>query len=87
MSFNVRWFLKFRNLANISQPKRRNTKKKKGEEEDNRNGRKEQFCVVEVVEEECEEMKVLLGEKFRGGETWKGATRLSLLTKSERITM
>lgn len=77
-SFNVRGFVKFRNLAKISRPKRRKKKEKKGEEEKG-NGRKKEFCVVEVVEKESEEMKGLLGEEFRGGEKWKGATRLLLL--------
>ncbi|XP_031280056.1 tRNA (guanine(37)-N1)-methyltransferase 1-like [Pistacia vera] len=77
-SFNVRGFVKFRNLAKISRPKKRKKKEKKGEEEKGK-GRKKEFCVVEVVEKESEEMKGLLGEEFRGGEKWKGATRLLLL--------
>ncbi|XP_044482778.1 tRNA (guanine(37)-N1)-methyltransferase 1 [Mangifera indica] len=78
-SFNVRGFVKFRNLAKISRPKRRKKKEKKGEAEEKGNGRKEEIYVVKVVEEESEEMKGLLGEDFRGGEKWKGATRLLLL--------
>lgn len=76
-SFNVRGFVKFRNLARISRPRRR--KRKGGKEEKEGNGRKEEVYAVEVVEEERKEMSGLLGEEFRGGEKWKGATRLLLL--------
>lgn len=77
-SFNVRGFVRFRNLAKISRPKKRKRKEKK-EEESKGKGRKREFCLVEVVEEEREEMKGLLGDEFRGGNQWRGPTRLLLL--------
>ncbi|XXG71206.1 hypothetical protein AAC387_Pa07g0512 [Persea americana] len=60
-SFNGRGFLKVRNLAKISRPKKSDSKKKKkktvdgeGEEEVKRIG-KNDFVVVEVVGEESDE--------------------------------
>ncbi|GAY52543.1 hypothetical protein CUMW_142650, partial [Citrus unshiu] len=72
-----RGFVKFRNLARISRPRRKKRKEKK--EGKDGNGRKGDLYVVEVVEEERKEMKGLLGEEFRGGEKWRGSTRLLLL--------
>ncbi|XXG71301.1 hypothetical protein AAC387_Pa07g0585 [Persea americana] len=90
-SFNSRGFLKFRNLAKISRPKKSDSKKKKkkkkktvegegeGEEEVKRIG-KNDFVVVEVVGEESDEedLSGLLGDDFKGGR-WRGSTRLLLL--------
>ncbi|KAK0602805.1 hypothetical protein LWI29_037111 [Acer saccharum] len=75
-TFNVRGFVKFRNLARISRPKRKKRKEKRREEKVG-NERKEEICAVEVLEEEGEEMRGLLGEEFR--DKWRGPTRLLLL--------
>lgn len=85
--FNHRGFLKFRNLAKLSRPRKR--KKKTAEEEGGEgssSGRgKREFAVVEVVEdagegdeEEEEHWRRLLGDGFAGG-GWAGPTRLLLL--------
>ncbi|KAK9209394.1 hypothetical protein WN944_001760 [Citrus x changshan-huyou] len=66
-----------RNLARISRPRRKKRKEKKEGKEGN--GRKGDLYVVEVVEEERKEMSGLLGDEFRGGEKWRGSTRLLLL--------
>lgn len=76
-SFDSRGFAKFRNLARISRPRRR--KKREKNEDKEGKGRKGEVYFVEVVEEERKEMKRLLGDEFRGGEKWKGSTRLLLL--------
>lgn len=76
-SFDARGFVKFRNLARISRPRRKKRKEKKEGKEGN--GRKGELYVVEVVEEERKEMSGLLGDEFRGGEKWRGSTRLLLL--------
>ncbi|KAH7544234.1 hypothetical protein JRO89_XS15G0133800 [Xanthoceras sorbifolium] len=80
-TFNVRGFVKFRNLARISRPKRRKRKEKRREEKERNGGKKDEIYAVEVVEEEeeGEEMRGLLGEEFRGGDKWRGPTRLLLL--------
>ncbi|GAY55366.1 hypothetical protein CUMW_163740 [Citrus unshiu] len=65
------------NLARISRPRRKKRKEKKEGKEGN--GRKGELYVVEVVEEERKEMSGLLGDEFRGGEKWRGSTRLLLL--------
>ncbi|KAL5736169.1 hypothetical protein ACOSQ2_030957 [Xanthoceras sorbifolium] len=80
-TFNVRGFVKFRNLARISRPKRRKRKEKRREEKEGNGGMKDEIYAVEVVEEEeeGEEMRGLLGEEFRGGDKWRGPTRLLLL--------
>ncbi|KAM7278467.1 hypothetical protein ACFE04_005601 [Oxalis oulophora] len=80
-TFNARGFVKFRNLARISRPR------KKGEEGERWNaggkvGRR--LFAVEVVEDEethdDDGMIGLLGEEFKGsGSKWKGSTRLLLL--------
>ncbi|TXG67172.1 hypothetical protein EZV62_008447 [Acer yangbiense] len=75
-TFNFRGFVKFRNLARISRPKRKKRKEKRREEKEG-NERKEEICAVEVLEEEGEEMRGLLGEEFR--DKWRGPTRLLLL--------
>ncbi|KAK2639271.1 hypothetical protein Ddye_027066 [Dipteronia dyeriana] len=75
-TFNVRGFVKFRNLARISRPKRKKRKEKRREEKEG-NGGKNEICAVEVLEEEGEEMRGLLGEEFR--DKWRGPTRLLLL--------
>ncbi|KAH9651017.1 tRNA (guanine(37)-N1)-methyltransferase 2 [Citrus sinensis] len=67
----------FRNLARISRPRRKKRKEKKEGKEGN--GRKGELYVVEVVEEERKEMSGLLGDEFRGGEKWRGSTRLQPL--------
>uniref|UniRef100_A0A6N2N8T4 tRNA (guanine(37)-N1)-methyltransferase n=1 Tax=Salix viminalis TaxID=40686 RepID=A0A6N2N8T4_SALVM len=80
--FNSRGFMKFRNLAKISRPKR-NKKRKEGKEEEgeeNKRIRRDEFSVVEVVEEEeGGDWKGLLGDEFKGRGDWIGSTRLLLL--------
>ncbi|KAH9651019.1 tRNA (guanine(37)-N1)-methyltransferase 2 [Citrus sinensis] len=61
----------------ISRPRRKKRKEKKEGKEGN--GRKGELYVVEVVEEERKEMSGLLGDEFRGGEKWRGSTRLQPL--------
>lgn len=76
--FNARGFVKFRNLAKISRPK----KKKKMEErsEGNKGIGKNEIALVEVVEEGEEDLKGLLGDEFKGKRRkWSGSTRLLLL--------
>lgn len=81
--FNARGFIKFRNLAKISRPKR---KKKDVKEEERSEGNKgigkNEIASVEVVEEEEGEgdLKGLLGDEFKGTrQKWSGPTRLLLL--------
>ncbi|KAM3744438.1 hypothetical protein ACB098_06G053200 [Castanea mollissima] len=83
--FNARGFIKFRNLAKISRPKR---KKKDVKEEERSEGNKgigkNEIALVEVVEEEEEEgegdLKGLLGDEFKGTRRkWSGPSRLLLL--------
>ncbi|KAF8369891.1 hypothetical protein HHK36_032085 [Tetracentron sinense] len=79
-TFNSRGFVKFRNLAKISRPKRKKKRnEREGLEGKNRAG-KNDFAVVEVVEDrdEEEDMSGLLGDEFKGGR-WRGSTRLLLL--------
>ncbi|KAI0505046.1 hypothetical protein KFK09_016003 [Dendrobium nobile] len=79
--FNCRGFLKFRNLARMSRPKK---KKKIAEGEGVRvkdRVQKKEYAVVEVTgESEVKEddMNGLLGADFRSGR-WRGSTRLLLL--------
>lgn len=82
-TFNSRGYVRFRNLAKISRPKR---KKKRNEEEERGGGNKgigkNETALVEVVEgeEEGEELKGLLGDEFKGKtRKWRGSTRLLLL--------
>ncbi|XP_037497899.1 tRNA (guanine(37)-N1)-methyltransferase 1 isoform X1 [Jatropha curcas] len=77
--FNYRGFVKFKNLAKISRPPKRKRKKEEGEEKMRGKCRKKGFSVVEVVEEEEEDWKGLLGDKFKGRKKWRGSTRLLLL--------
>ncbi|XP_042486256.1 tRNA (guanine(37)-N1)-methyltransferase 1-like, partial [Macadamia integrifolia] len=79
-TFNSRGFVKFRNLAKISRPKRKNRRKEgEGIQGKKRIG-KNDFVVVEVVEDNDEEddMSGLLGDDFKRGR-WRGSTRLLLL--------
>ncbi|CAA7394649.1 unnamed protein product [Spirodela intermedia] len=84
--FNHRGFLKFRNLAKLSRPRKRKkkTEDEAGEGSSSRRGKRE-FAVVEVVEdsgegeeEEQEHWGRLLGNGFAAG-GWPGPTRLLLL--------
>ncbi|XP_043689951.1 tRNA (guanine(37)-N1)-methyltransferase 1 [Telopea speciosissima] len=79
-TFNSRGFVKFRNLAKISRPKRKN-KRNEGEEiQGKKKIGKNDFAVVEVIEDNDEEddMSGLLGDDFKRGR-WRGSTRLLLL--------
>lgn len=79
--FNSMGFVKFRNLAKISRPKRRR-KEGRGEDRKGNGGkRRDDFAVVEVVEEEeeGEDLQGLLGDEFKGRRKWRGSTRLLLL--------
>lgn len=77
-TFNSTGYLKFRNLAKISRPKR---KKRKTERADkvNKGSSRNEFAVVEVVEDHRadEGFEGLLGEGYGG--RWRGSTRLLLL--------
>ncbi|OVA07970.1 tRNA transferase Trm5/Tyw2 [Macleaya cordata] len=78
-SFNSRGYIKFRNLAKISRPKKKK-KTTEGIEGNKRIGRNE-FAVVEVVgngDDEEDDLSGLLGNEFKGGR-WRGSTRLLLL--------
>lgn len=81
-TFNSLGFVKFRNLAKLSRPKKRkkgvgNERKRKGIV-----GKKNEFYMVEVVEDEGdgdgEDLSGLLGDDFKGRK-WRGSTRLLLL--------
>ncbi|GAB4846290.1 hypothetical protein Ancab_025291 [Ancistrocladus abbreviatus] len=85
--FNARGFVRFRNLAKISRPKRK--KRKSAEEVQDRRegkGRERRVSVaVEVVGETeyeddvvVEDLSGLLGDEFKGRK-WRGSTRLLLL--------
>ncbi|XP_048319102.2 tRNA (guanine(37)-N1)-methyltransferase 1 [Ziziphus jujuba] len=82
-TFSSRGFVKFRNLARLSRPKRRKKKREeeKGKGNAKRTGRNE-LAMVEVVEDDEEQegkdMKGLLGDEFVG-KKWRGSTRLLLL--------
>ncbi|CAI0439102.1 unnamed protein product [Linum tenue] len=82
--FNAKGFVKFRNLAKISRPKKKKMKQKEGGrggdgDGEGRHGSNE-FAVVEVVEEgNGDEWKGLLGDEFKGRKRWMGSTRLLLL--------
>lgn len=79
-TFNSRGFVKFRNLAKISRPKKKRKKGEDGVDEGNKGIGKNDFAVVEVLEDENdgEDMRGLIGEEFKG-RTWRGSTRLLLL--------
>ncbi|KAG1347216.1 tRNA (guanine(37)-N1)-methyltransferase 1 [Cocos nucifera] len=80
--FNWRGFVRFRNLAKISRPKKKKKKRdgeRKGIEAKERM-EKNGFSFLEVVEdgEEKDDMRGLLGAYFHVGR-WRGPTRLLLL--------
>ncbi|XP_038686258.1 tRNA (guanine(37)-N1)-methyltransferase 1 isoform X2 [Tripterygium wilfordii] len=76
--FNSRGYARFRHLARISRPNKK--KGKGGEGEEKRKGKeRREIWTVEVVDEEVEELKGLLGEGFKGRRKWSGPTRLLLL--------
>lgn len=81
--FNSRGFVRFRNLAKISRPKRKRKKKdgqESGDESEKESGRvRRESVMVEVVEEEEEgDLSGLLGDAFKG-RRWRWSTRLLLL--------
>ncbi|KAL8153907.1 hypothetical protein V2J09_011667 [Rumex salicifolius] len=82
--FNSRGFVRFRNLAKISRPKRNRKKKdgqESGDESEKESGRpRRESVMVEVVEEEDEDgdLSGLLGDAFKG-RRWRWSTRLLLL--------
>ncbi|XP_068644421.1 tRNA (guanine(37)-N1)-methyltransferase 1-like isoform X2 [Aristolochia californica] len=83
-TFNCRGFLKFRNLAKISRPKKKKKKKRVDKdgntcERQERTG-KNDFAVVDVVEngDENDDFSRLLGANFKGTR-WRTSTRLLLL--------
>lgn len=79
-TFDVKGFVKFRNLAKLSRPKKRKSKGGGGDNEGR--GKRGSVYVVEVDEEESgvggDEMSGLLGDDFTGRK-WRGSTRLLLL--------
>jgi tRNA (guanine37-N1)-methyltransferase len=84
-TFNTRGYVKFRNLAKISRPKRNKKKNEKEgkfvEVEGNKRVGKNSYVTVEVVEEEegvDEGLRNLIGEEFVNSK-WRGSTRLLLL--------
>lgn len=88
-TFNSKGYVKFRNLAKISRPR----KGKKKKEEDGNDGEKKGgddkngIALVEVVEDEEEgwnggDMSSLLGDEFKGMKKWRGSTRLLLLDET-----
>ncbi|KAF5192247.1 tRNA (guanine(37)-N1)-methyltransferase [Thalictrum thalictroides] len=81
-SFNTRGFVKFRNLAKISRPKKTRKMVVEGDKHarEKRTG-KNSISEVEVIgdrDSDGDDMTGLLGEEFKGGR-WRGATRLLLL--------
>ncbi|ESQ54541.1 hypothetical protein EUTSA_v10024701mg [Eutrema salsugineum] len=82
-TFNSTGYLKFRNLAKISRPKRkRKAEKVEGKEKvKERGNRRNEFAVVEVVEDRggTEDFEGLLGEGYGSRGIWRGSTRLLLL--------
>ncbi|XP_059661575.1 tRNA (guanine(37)-N1)-methyltransferase 1 [Cornus florida] len=85
--FNSRGFVKFRNLAKLSRPKK--TRKKREDEREKKGIGKNGFAaVVEIVEEkeeEGEDLSGLLGGEFKGRK-WRGSTRLLLLDERYATT-
>ncbi|KAK9085039.1 hypothetical protein Sjap_025450 [Stephania japonica] len=84
-TFNSRGFVRFRNLAKISRPKRRKNKADKegigGIGEGRRIGRSD-FVAVEVVKDgdgEEDELRGLLGDEFKGESMSCGKCRLQLM--------
>ncbi|KAJ0251474.1 hypothetical protein HA466_0124250 [Hirschfeldia incana] len=83
-TFNSTGYLKFRNLAKISRPKRkRRMERTEGKEKVNKGSSRNEFAVVEVVEDRggAEDFEGLLGEGYGGSSRgrWRGSTRLLLL--------
>ncbi|EOA18617.1 hypothetical protein CARUB_v10007190mg [Capsella rubella] len=83
-TFNSTGYLRFRNLAKISRPKRKRKTEKttEGKEKDKDKGSKRnEMAVVEVVEdpEGAEDFEGLLGEGYGSRGRWRGSTRLLLL--------
>ncbi|XP_038973917.1 tRNA (guanine(37)-N1)-methyltransferase 1 isoform X2 [Phoenix dactylifera] len=86
--FNWRGFVRFRNLAKISRPKKKKKKKKRDGEgegiEAKKRMEKSESSFLELVEEgggdgeEEDDMRGLLGADFHAGR-WRGPTRLLLL--------
>ncbi|KAK9269441.1 hypothetical protein L1049_001215 [Liquidambar formosana] len=79
-TFDSRGFANFRNLAKMSRPKRKKRKEEQEGFEGKKERRKNDFVMVEVVEngEEGEDLSGLLGNEFKGRK-WRGSTRLLLL--------
>lgn len=80
-TFNSTGYLKFRNLAKISRPKRKRKTEKSEEKEKEKGSRRNEFAVVEVVESRvgAEDFEGLLGEGYGSRGRWRGSTRLLLL--------
>lgn len=81
-TFNSTGFVKFRNLAKISRPKRKRKTEKTVERKEKENGsRRNEFAVVEVVDGGggAEDFEGLLGEGYGSRGRWRGSTRLLLL--------
>ncbi|KAG6515758.1 hypothetical protein ZIOFF_026187 [Zingiber officinale] len=80
--FNCSGFLKFRNLAKLSRPKKKKKKlnSKDGGDLARKNLEKNDFYVVKMIGEEKDEgdLSGLLSEDFKG-RRWRGLTRLLLL--------
>ncbi|WOL04911.1 tRNA (guanine(37)-N1)-methyltransferase 1 [Canna indica] len=80
--FNCRGYLKFRNLAKMSRPKKKKVKSKEAVDRESKRIRKNEFATVQVVgeveEEDEEDLSGLLGDDFRRLR-WRGPTRLLLL--------
>ncbi|CAA0396673.1 TRNA (guanine(37)-N1)-methyltransferase 2 [Arabidopsis thaliana] len=81
-TFNSTGYLKFRNLAKISRPKRkRKTERTREGKEKEIASRRNEMAVVEVVETRGGEkdFEGLLGEGYGSRGRWRGSTRLLLL--------
>jgi len=81
-TFNSTGYLKFRNLAKISRPKRkRKTERTREGKEKEIASRRNEMAVVEVVETRGgeEDFEGLLGEGYGSRGRWRGSTRLLLL--------
>lgn len=83
--FNVRGFVRFRNLVKISRSKKKKKKRSKrveNNEGENGGGRRRRRMMVEVLEERENggngDLSGLLGEEFKGRK-WKGFMRLLFL--------
>ncbi|PIN23048.1 tRNA modification enzyme [Handroanthus impetiginosus] len=82
-TFNSRGYVKFRNLAKISRPKKKK-KRDDGEKRRMKGVGRNEVALVEVVEDEEEDsdteaLSRLLGEDVRRRPKWRGSTRLLLL--------